>query len=543
MVAGFWAIAVIPATTLPMTDPDTFWHIRAGREFLAGAGIPTTDTWSIAGQGRPWVSQDWLSNVVMAWGFGAGTWGPSVLSVLYGVIGAAALWLLWNAIGVRSPGIGWLARSGWLLFGLVLAAPVLGVRVQVIDLFLAAVVVNVLWRYLRDRRRWILAVLPVAAVAWVNLHAGFPLLFLIAGAVVVGEAIDRWLTRQPDGAPLTWGEIGWLTGALAVAGLALVLNPNGVAIYTYPFDTLGIDVLGSFVGEWQPARLTAPAGQLLAAFVLVGILPTLVLGHDRLRTGDGLVLVGLTFMAVTAVRFLLVAGPIGAAIVCLALAPIISASRFGRSGSRTLARLGRTRRGTAAILTTGLTIAVVVAGIGLAALRVAPAAQANAVAETYPVDAVSWLEDNRPGERIFNRYEWGGYLGLRLPDRPIFIDGRADVYDDEILLEYVDTISVVGDPQETFDRYGIDHILYPADSTLGRWLNDSDDWEVVYADDVASVWVCARSRADGSCGSAMERSAAARGSSAAAAEGPRAGTRCSASTRTGSWRSDRRGSQ
>ena len=154
VVAGFWAIAVIPATTLPMTDPDTFWHIRAGREFLAGAGIPSTDTWSIAGQGRPWVSQDWLSNVVMAWGFGAGTWGPSVLSVLYGVIGAAALWLLWNAIGVRSPGIGWLARSGWLLFGLVLAAPVLGVRVQVIDLFLAAVVVNVLWRYLRDRRRW-----------------------------------------------------------------------------------------------------------------------------------------------------------------------------------------------------------------------------------------------------------------------------------------------------------------------------------------------------------------------------------------------------
>ncbi len=39
VVAGFWAIAVIPATTLPMTDPDTFWHIRAGREFLAGAGI------------------------------------------------------------------------------------------------------------------------------------------------------------------------------------------------------------------------------------------------------------------------------------------------------------------------------------------------------------------------------------------------------------------------------------------------------------------------------------------------------------------------
>ena len=138
-----------------------------------------------------------------------------------------------------------------------------------------------------------------------------------------------------------------------------------------------------------------------------------------------------------------------------------------------------------AVLVTG----VVSISLGLTAVRITPASQAAAVAETYPVRAVDWLAEHQSGQRIFNRYEWGGYLGLRLPERPIFIDGRADVYGDEILLEYVDLISVVGNPQELFDRHDIDQVLYPSNTTLGRWLAESDAWEQVYVDGVGSVWV------------------------------------------------------
>ena len=47
-------------------------------------------------------------------------------------------------------------------------------------------------------------------------------------------------------------------------------------------------------------------GQLLLAFALAAVLPTLVLGRHRLRTADGLILVGLTVMAYQAIRFLLI---------------------------------------------------------------------------------------------------------------------------------------------------------------------------------------------------------------------------------------------
>ena len=488
-VAAFWAIAVLGAAFLPMTDPDTWWHIRVGREILETGAVPDVDRWSIAGAGRPWVSQDWTSNILMAALYAAGEWGPTLVSIVYGLMTLAAIGLLWDAISIRDRSIGWLARSAWLLIGLILAAPVLGARVQVVDLLLATASLNVLWRYIQVPRAWHLAALPLIAVAWVNLHAGFPLLFLLGGAVIVGELVDAWLRSAPGGIATRARALGALIGSLAVAAAALSLNPNGPAIYTYPFDTLGIDALASFVGEWQPASLATPAGQLLAAFVVVGVGPALLLGRDRLRTADGLMLLGLTFMAVTALRFVLVAGPIGATVACLAVGPALSASGIGRSAAGMLTRFGRVPAGGRGTVNAVLASLVLVAGIGIGLARVTPGAQHRAISEVLPVAAVDWLIEHDPGVRVFNRYEWGGYLGLIRPDRQIFIDGRADIYGDEIILPYVEVISVNQDPGAYLDRHAIDHVLYPADSTLGHWLEESPAWRAVYEDEVASVWV------------------------------------------------------
>ncbi len=93
-----------------------------------------------------------------------------------------------------------------------------------------------------------------------------------------------------------------------------------------------------------------------------------------------------------------------------------------------------------------------------------------------------------PAARIFNRYEWGGYIGQHRPDQPIFMDGRADVYGDDLLRMYVSVIGVQGDPQEVLDRYGIDHAVLPPDWELSRWLDDSPLWEREYEDSTAVIW-------------------------------------------------------
>ena len=113
--------------------------------------------------------------------------------------------------------IGWASRVAWLSVGLALAGPVLGVRVQVLDLVLATAVVWVLWRYMVDRRRRWLIGLPLITVAWANLHAGWVLVFLLGGAVLVGETADRLLRRTPDGQPLGWRPCAtWSSPSLSV---------------------------------------------------------------------------------------------------------------------------------------------------------------------------------------------------------------------------------------------------------------------------------------------------------------------------------------
>lgn len=487
---GFFVAAVLPRATWPLIDGDVWWHIRAGQDVLATGGVPRTDTWSLVAEGKPWTSQDWLANVILAAGHQLGPWGDTALSFLFGAFTVLAFGILWRAIALRVPAIGWASRIVWLSLGLALAGPVMGVRVQVLDLLLATGVVWVLWRYLVDRqRRWLVA-LPLLTILWANLHAGWVLLFLLAGAVLVGEAVDRMWGRPLSGPPpLEWVQLRDLLIAVLASLVALVVNPNGTELYGYPLYTLSITALNRYVMEWFPASLNDLFGWLLLGFTVVAVIPCLVFGRGRLRTADALILVGLTVMAWQAIRFLLIVGPIGGAIAAVALSPILSETRLGQRVSPMLRRLERPRRGALGTFNRVLLGLLIVLGVGIALLRVNPAAQTSEIARGLPANAVTWMDANNPGQRIFNRYEWGGYVGEHRPDYPIFMDGRADVYGDELLRMYVSVIGLQVNPQTVMDRYRIDHALLPPDWPLAAWFDKSPLWRRVYTDSTAVIWV------------------------------------------------------
>jgi hypothetical protein len=479
----------LPRPAIPLIDGDVWWHIRAGETVMTSGRIPSTDTWSIVGSGMAWTSQDWLSNVLTAAIYRIGSLGPTLLSITFSLLVVASLVLLWRGIGLRS-GIGWLSRLVWLTAGLTVAGPVVGVRVQVVDLPLAVATLVVCWHFLANRRPVVLAWLPAIAVAWANLHAGWLLLFLLGGAVLVAEAVDRILRRDLRPPPLEWSQMGWLGGAGILALLAIAVNPNGSALYLYPLETASIAAHREFLAEWSAPDLGSLPGQLFAAFVLLGVVPALILGWRRARAADLLILVGLTVLAAGAARFLLVAGPIGAAIVAMLLAPELARSRTGRRLGPLFDRMARAPR-TRAAATTNLVLAGVlaVAGVGITVARVSPAAQETAIREHMPVAAVDWIVANDPGARPFNTYAWGGYLGFRRPDALVYIDGRSDIYGDGPIRAYADAISLRSDPDALLDAQRIDHVLFNTDHPFAEWLNSSPEWTRAYTDVLASVWI------------------------------------------------------
>ena len=254
---------------------------------------------------------------------------------------------------------------------------------------------------------------------------------------------------------------------------------------------MGITALNRYVMEWFPADLGSIFGWLLLGFVVVGVIPAFAFARHRLRTSDALILVGLTVMAWQAIRFLLIVGPIGGAIVAVVLSPVIS-----DSSART-AHLAASWRGSPVRGAAGeggqcgpdRRVSLLVLGIGVALLRTSPPPRPRRSPAGCPPGAVAWMDEHEPGTRIFNRYEWGGYIGQHRPQQLIFMDGRADVYGDDLLQMYVGIIGLHGDPQVTFDRYRIDYAVFPPDTPLADWFDASADWERVYLDETAAIWV------------------------------------------------------
>jgi hypothetical protein len=221
---------------------------------------------------------------------------------------------------------------------------------------------------------------------------------------------------------------------------------------------------------------------------LAGVLPALVLRGRNMRAADALILAGVTVMAATGARFLLLM-PIPAAIVCLAFDGSLDRTAVGRRFGPRLRHMAQPpRREALAKLNLAMVVVAVLAGIGIAASRVHPDAQREAVAEHMPVAAVAWLLDHPTGERPFNTYSWGGYLGFTRPALPVYIDGRSDIYGDGPIREYARVVILETDPAMVLDRDGIDHVLFNTGSRLASWLDDSPNWERAYSDEQATIW-------------------------------------------------------
>lgn len=491
LLVAFFAVVVLIRAVQPLVDGDVWWHIRAGETILRDGAVPDTNTWTIAGNGYRWTSQDWLSNLVMAVLYGGGGLGLTLLSLFFGAIVVVAFVLLWDAARRREAAVPSVVGVLFLGAGLVVAAPVLGVRVQTIDVLWIAVTVWLLWGFVADRRwRW-LAAMPLLSVAWANTHAAWPLLFVLGGAVLVGEMLDLLLRRQVGGhAPLQPKELVALGGALALSVPALLLNPNGADLLAYPFTTAAISAHRDFLFEWSAPDIATFPGQALFVFLALVIVPVLVMGRRHLRSADALWLVGLGILALSAIRFVIVIGPVGGAVAAVVVGSSIAGVPWLRRVSASLAFLDRgprTSRQARFHLVLAAILAVV--GVTVATLRVLPEPQRAAIEEAMPARAAAWLDERDRARRIFNVYAWGGFLGRQLPDSLVYIDGRSDIYGDALIREYAEAIALERDPLALLDREDIDTVVFWPRSRLAGALDDSPDWERAYADDQAAIWV------------------------------------------------------
>ncbi len=474
------AVAFVLVSLVPVPPHDFWWYVRLGQEIVAGGAIPAVDTFSWTRRGAPIVYHSWLGAVLLyalhRWGGLPAVVAANALSValFFGI----AYWAAWRAAGTHR------VAAPATAVGLLMSSNNWAVRPQTFALPLFALVLAACWPLARGRAgarrlRWWL---PPLAALWVNLHGSFVLALAVVGAVWAGElgraAADVWRARR-EGASRAgvWdtfargavAELTLLTGLILLATLA---NPRGVGAWAYVVRLLTDPPSQAFIVEWQPPRPTTPQGGLFFAS-LVGLFFALAWARRRPRPAELVVLALFAGMGLTSTRYVIWYAAVWPLVVA-GLWPTPSA-RQQRTAFRPLPH---------AVTLASLFLLPLAVNPWTKARLPLPAKVADLVTPDTPVAAAEWLRRHPEGGPLFNEMGYGSYLIWAVPEVPVFVDTRVELYPLELWEEYAAISGARYDYEALLARRGVGRVMADAvrQAPLVAALRANPRWEVRYDD-------------------------------------------------------------
>jgi hypothetical protein len=440
-----------------LNDPDTYWQIAIGQWILDHGAVPRTDIYSFTMFGQPWISTQWLAQVLLAASYSIAGWaGPVVLAA---ASIAATFGLLVRFLSRRlteAASIAFVAAAVALVAGHLLARPhvlALPVMVAWVGGLVAAA----------DRRGapsfWLV---PLMAL-WANLHGGF----VLGLALIAPLGLDAvWNADAPQRRALA---LRWALFA-AAALVASCLTPYGWEALFAARRILNLGAALELIGEWRPANFAHPGA--LEGAVILGL--ALAMWRGVTLPPVRLVLVvGFVLMALQHVR--------NAEVLAL-LAPMVLAAPLARQfggGADDATRPGSPK----GLLYAGLAVLVAAGTLAFASVhRFEPDVRQSPVAAVAALKKMNFT-------RVFNDYDFGGYLIAN--GVATFIDGRTELFGEKFMVDH-NAASGLMEPGNLFrllDQYKIEATLMRTQSAATKLLDHMDGWQKVYSDDIATIHV------------------------------------------------------
>jgi hypothetical protein len=111
-------------------------------------------------------------------------------------------------------------------------------------------------------------------------------------------------------------------------------------------------------------------------------------------------------------------------------------------------------------------------------------------AKVVPVAAVDFLTKHPGNTPVFSTDSWGGYIIYRLyPQRQVVVDDRHDLYGSDRVREVLILMQAEPGWRDILDKWHLQTLLLPADSTLANLLLElPQDWRVTYQDKVSVLF-------------------------------------------------------
>ena len=111
------------------------------------------------------------------------------------------------------------------------------------------------------------------------------------------------------------------------------------------------------------------------------------------------------------------------------------------------------------------------------------------IGSAFPVRAADYIRQHQLPQPLFNTLPWGGFLTWYLPEYPVAIDGRTDLYGAAFNMQYAKLMNAEVHYSTFAPFNNARTILLEKNSLMGMALPKITGFTVVYSDDIAVVLV------------------------------------------------------
>jgi hypothetical protein len=453
----------------PITDVfegDTWFHILVGEDILRTHTFPATDSYTFTVNGNEFMAFEWLGQVLMALTDHLG--GLRALTILFFVAASTLTLLLYYYSSLRSgnPKAAFLACVPMLT----LLCAFFTLRPQLfgfIFLFLTMILVE----HFRRGRTWALWLLPPLFVLWVNTHGSFVLGFLLLG-FYWATGLVRFQAGGLEAKPWSPRQRLHFEAVMLVCVLALIATPYGARLAGYTLHVLLHASLGmSRIQEYSPL-----SDERLKIFVvlLLAFLAAQVVLRPKYRLDEFGLLLVTVYGTFVHERLLLFCIPVLTPFLAMLLARWVP--KYDQTNDK---------------YPLNAVLMALIMFVALVKFFPSRPDLEKVVAAAFPRGAVEYLQRHPVQGRMLNPDFWGAYLIRSLGrQHKIFIDGRSQLFEDAGVFE--DSLRIGDVDRDTpflLRKYALDACLTYRWGALATYLSGSSDWEQVYQDNLAVIFV------------------------------------------------------
>ncbi len=467
---------------------DIWWHLRTGQYIISQKIFPFYNTFSHTASFHPWIAYSWLTEIIFYYVSVLGFNWLIILKICLIIITFMVVFKTtylassknFNLSVLITLFMAYISSGSWLL------------RPQLFSFLFTAFFVYILNRFEYDNKEKILWFIPLIILFWVNLHIYFVVgLFLVfihlfcsvfKGWFLFGEDEENEIKKQR-----------FLLKITLISLFVCFINP-----YTYRIFLEVIRLTGQ---QWARSNITELQSPnfhcirvCLFEIMLFLLIFSLSVAKKRPSLTAVILFIAFTYQALYSIRDLPFWAIVMSPIIGRHLGDFFIELKKNQNFVENKARTGFSQKSPLRCQKIYLLINWFLLGLLIGIVGVSFPGDAKLEScvnmKKFPVEAVKFIKENHLPGKMFNSFNWGGYLIYSLyPEWKVFVDGRTQAYGDEFLTECSDVWSLSLGWEKKFKKYETNFILWPRKLPLTEIFLLMDNWKLIYFDDIAAIFI------------------------------------------------------